>query len=106
MTGPEFEQFVRKLLLEHGYDDVQSTPTTGDMGADLIIQHRLKKIVVQCKRYDAPVGVSAVQEVLGAKHYYEAAEAWVITDSTFTSASIRLAKAAGVRLSALRLTPK
>ena len=104
MSGTEFETFVRELLIKHGYGDVQPTPATGDMGADLIINYGGKRIVVQCKRYSAPVGVQAFQEVLGAKHFYGAAEAWVISDSTFTIASKRLANASGVRLRQLQLT--
>ncbi len=106
MGGVEFEHFVRDLLLKQGYDDVQSTPVTGDMGADLIVYQGKTRIVVQCKRYGAPVGVAAIQEVLGAKHYYDAAEAWVITDSTFTPASKKLAQAVGVRLRQLKMSPK
>jgi restriction system protein len=68
------------------------------MGADLVVRHEGKVIVIQCKRYAAAVGVQAVQEVLGARCFYEADEAWVITDSIFTEAARKLAKAANVRL--------
>jgi hypothetical protein len=63
-----------------------------------------KKIVVQCKRSVSPVGISAVQEVLGARSHYGADEAWVVTDSTFTPAAQRLAKSARVRLKRILAT--
>ena len=40
------------------------------MGADLIVRHNGKVIVVQCKRYGNAVGLQAVQEVLGARSFY------------------------------------
>lgn len=103
LDGVEFECFVRDLLRKQGYDPVKNTPRSGDMGADLIAAEGTKRIVIQCKRYRGAVGVSAVQEVLGAQHFYKADEAWVITDSTFTRAARALAKSCGVRLRRLVL---
>lgn len=69
------------------------------MGADLIaVDAQGRKIVIQCKRNGKPVGVTAVQEVLGAKHFYRANEAWVVTNSTFTVAAKKLARSSKVRL--------
>jgi restriction system protein len=102
MSGREFELFVRDKLEAQGYKEIDITPASRDMGADLIIRQQGRKIVVQCKRCAGVVGVKAVQEVLGAKSYYRAAEAWVITDSTFTRAAQSLAKKARVRLRMLR----
>ena len=85
-----------------GYSIIEITPQSGDMGADLVVRHNGKTIVVQCKRYADAVGFQAVQEVLGAKSFYEADEAWVITDSTFTEAARKLARASNVRLRMLR----
>ena len=53
---------------------------------------------MQCKRYTGVVGISAVQEILGAKHYYQTDSAWVIASSSFTTAARELAKRAGVTL--------
>jgi restriction system protein len=103
MSGKEFELYVRDQLMRlEGYANVEMTRESGDMGADLVVRHNGKIIVIQCKRYAGAVGLQAVQEVLGAKHFYEADEAWVITDSTFTEAARKLAKAANVRLRTLR----
>lgn len=44
------------------------------------------------------MGISAVQEVLGAKEYYKANEAWVITNSTFTPQALALAKSSKVKM--------
>lgn len=53
---------------------------------------------MQCKRYKGKVGISAVQEVLGAKGYYKADKAMVITNSYFTPNAIKLANANDVEL--------
>jgi restriction system protein len=98
MTGKEFELFVRNQLVQRGYQNVDTTPDSGDMGADLVVRQNGKVIVIQCKRCSSPVGVNAVQEVLGAKSFYKANEAWVVTDSTFTKAARQLARSARPRV--------
>jgi restriction system protein len=142
MTGIEFEDFVRRSLHQEGFTRIETTPKSGDFGADLIVyggskdsedssrakqefcnsclrklpvtgcewkscihrsvKARPAKIVVQCKRSTTPVGIAAIQEVLGAKSHYRAQEAWVVSNSTFTKAAQKLAKSCGVRLKQLR----
>jgi len=98
LTGPEFELAIALYLRTVGFEKVETTPASGDFGADLLISHGRKKIVVQCKRWSATVGVTAVQEVHSAKSHYRANEAWVITSSTFTQPAKDLAKTTKVRL--------
>jgi restriction system protein len=98
MEGKEFEQFLRRLLLAKGYKKVQLTKNTGDFGADLIIGNGRRKIVVQAKRLNRNVGVEAVQEVHTAKTFYEAQEAWVVTNQCFTKAAQQLAESSEVVL--------
>ena len=57
-----------------------------------------KKIVVQAKRYSKDVGIKAVQEVIGAKSYYNADEAWVVSNRYFTKAAKDLAQKGNVLL--------
>jgi restriction system protein len=56
--------------------------------------------VVQAKRYGYKncVSLSAVQEVYGAKAYYRANQAWVVTNSYFTKQAKELAAACDVKL--------
>lgn len=103
MPGVEFEEFVRELLLLQGYSDVRMTSLSGDMGGDLIVTHRDRRIAVQCKRSASPVGVRAVQEVIAAQRYYGTDEAWVISNSGFTVAAKKLASVSAVRLRTLSL---
>lgn len=74
------------------------TPKTGDQGADLIVEKGNNKIAIQAKFYSSTVGNSAVQEVVGAIKYYDANKGIVITNSTYTSSAIDLAKVNNIQL--------
>jgi len=97
MSGIEFEEYLHAILKKLGYK-VFLTETTGDFGADLILQKDGIKTVVQAKRYKGSVGIKAVQEIFGAKSYYDAQDAWVITNSYYTKAAKALALKSNVRL--------
>lgn len=94
MEGTEFEDFLEVLFRKKGYR-VRTTAKTGDYGADLILNNR---IVVQAKRYAGSIGVEAVQEVNGAKGYYQVDKGMVITNSYFTPNAVNLAKANHIEL--------
>ncbi|WP_238343585.1 restriction endonuclease [Gracilibacillus saliphilus] len=97
MSGNKFEEYLLILLKGRG-SKVKLTPKTGDYGADLILDTKNNKIVVQAKRYKKNVGVRAVQEIVSAQKYYKADECWVITNSLFTKQAINLASSSNVRL--------
>lgn len=97
MTGKEFEEYLRVLFLERGYQ-VQLTKTTGDYGADLVLSSKNRKIIVQAKRHKKNVGIKAVQEISAAKKHYQADECWVVTNSHYTEPAKNLAKSNQVRL--------
>lgn len=99
MSGQEYEQYCAKRLGQEGYRSLSLTPDSGDFGADIIgYTRRGQRVCFQCKKWDSSVGVSAVQEVLAAKVYYEADKAVVLTNSTFTPAARKLAKSGNVEL--------
>ncbi|MFP7298935.1 restriction endonuclease [Neobacillus niacini] len=97
MDGIQFEYYLKELYLSRGYG-VEVTNASGDYGADLVLKKEGRKIVAQAKRYSKDVGIKAVQEVIGAKSYYKADEAWVVTNSYFTKAARELAQTGNVRL--------
>ncbi|WP_454871025.1 restriction endonuclease [Priestia megaterium] len=97
MNGIQFENYLGVLFKSLGYK-AQVTRTSYDYGADLIIVKDNKKIVVQAKRYSKKVGISSVQQIVGAKNYYKADEVWVITNNYFTQPAINLAYANNVIL--------
>ncbi|PFV31403.1 restriction endonuclease [Bacillus thuringiensis] len=98
MDGRQFEYFLEALFIKLGY---KAAVTNGshDFGADLIFEGE-NRVVIQAKRYGFKnkVGIKAIQEIYAAKAFYKANEAWVITNSTFTSSAKQLARACDVKL--------
>ena len=65
LSGVEFEQQLGTVYRQMGYR-VQSTPSSGDGGIDLILRKNGKTTVVQCKSHQAPVGPAIARELLGS----------------------------------------
>lgn len=90
-TPSDFEDFVAQLFRDQEYT-VQQTKYSGDFGADLLIGEAPNLVVVQVKRY-APttkVGVSDVNQLIGARSYYQAKMAIIVTTSSFTPQALLL----------------
>ena len=47
---------------------------------------------MQCKRYNYPVGLKAVQEAISAMKHYECESCLVVTNSQFTRQAVELAE--------------
>lgn len=91
--------FLKKyFIIKKTLKSAQTTKTTGDFGADLILYKDGIKIIVQAKRYSKHVGVSAIQESFSAKSYYNANESWVVTNNYFTQQAKELSYKNGVKL--------
>ncbi len=97
MTGIEFEGALKVLFEAQGYR-VKLTKTTGDFGADLLLKKSGKLTATQAKRYQENVGIAGVQEVIGAREYYHADSAMVVTTANYTKAAKALAQEAHVML--------
>ncbi len=99
MDGYQFEVYLKALLKKLGYERIIVTKKSNDRGVDIHIKGK-NSIVIQAKRYGYKnrVGISASQEVLGAKVYYKAQEAWVITNSQFTKQAIEFAAQTNTKL--------
>ena len=98
MDGVAFERRLAAMFRDLG-NEVDLTPPTGDYGADLVVRHPSgDSFVVQAKCQAQPVGLGAVQEIIGARVHYRISRALVITNSTFTSSAEVLALSAGVEL--------
>jgi restriction system protein len=97
MPGVEFERACADIFRRLGYK-VKTTKTTGDQGADLLLEGKYGRAVVQTKRQKSKVGNEAVQQVVAAKAFYAANDAFVVTNHFYSPAAMRLAEANGVRL--------
>ena len=97
MDGTQFEEFLAVLFVHLGYH-VQHVGMSHDFGADLVLTSPRQRIVVQAKRYAGNVGIGAVQEALGAMHYYRGTRGMVVASSGFTEPARELAARSGIEL--------
>lgn len=97
MNGVQFEEYLSELFKTMGYK-VENTPRTGDYGADLILKKGRRKVAVQAKRYKGRVGISAVQQIIGAKNFYKADDIWVVTNSYYSKPATNLGAVNNVKL--------
>lgn len=59
MEGHDFEYFCADLLRKNGFLDVEVTKGSGDYGVDILAEKDGVTYAVQCKCYNAPIGVKA-----------------------------------------------
>lgn len=98
VDGYEFENISKDLLIANGFTNVQVTRSSGDFGADVIAYKNEIKYAIQCKKYSQPVGVKAIQEVMGSKSMYGCHVAVVLTNNIFTPQARKLAEKNNVLL--------
>ncbi len=92
-----YEIYCSDILKENGWDS-RTTKGSGDQGVDIIAEKDGIKAVIQCKRYSAPVGNKAVQEIIAGRIFEMADIAAVVSTSSYTSSAQVLAQSAGVLL--------
>lgn len=83
MSGKEFETFIGDFFSQNEIPFI-TTQDSGDFGADLLAEFNDAKFAIQCKRYNKPIGVSAIQEVCASLNIYRATVGVVITNNRFT----------------------
>lgn len=92
MEGHDFEYFCAELLQKHGFLEVEVTRGSGDYGIDILAEKDGVTYAIQCKRYQEPVGVRAVQEAYAGRDYYDRMVGAVLTNQYFTAPAVEAAK--------------
>lgn len=92
MEGHEFEYYCAELLRRAGFLEVEVTRRSGDYGVDILAERDGVTYAVQCKRYDGPVGVKAVQEAYAGRDYYDRMVGAVMTNQYFTRPAVEVAR--------------
>lgn len=92
MEGHEFEYYCADLLRRVGFLEVEVTRGSGDYGVDILAERDGVTYAVQCKRYDGPVGVKAVQEAYAGRDYYDRMVGAVMTNQYFTRPAVEVAQ--------------
>ena len=98
MSHAAFQRRLGLLFLDLGYQVERVGGAAGEYGADLVVSKAGRRTAVNAKRRDRSIGVRAVQEALGARGYYDADDAIVVTNRSFTGPARELARRNGVRL--------
>ena len=98
MEGHDFEYYCADLLKANGFLEVEVTKGSGDFGADILAEKDGITYAVQCKCYDKPIGVKAVQEVYAGRDYYDRMVGGVMTNQYFTQPAVELAKKLNIML--------
>ena len=91
MEGHDFERFCANLLKARGFLEVEVTKGSGDFGVDILAEKDGISYAFQCKRYDEPVGVKAIQEIYAGRDYYDRQIGVVMTNQYFTAPAVQAA---------------
>lgn len=92
MEGHDFEYFCAELLEKAGFLEVEVTKGSGDYGADILAEKDGVTYAIQCKCYQSPIGVKAVQEAYAGRDYYDRMVGAVLTNQYFTAPAVEAAK--------------
>ena len=92
LEGHEFEYFCADLLRGHGFVDVEVTKGSGDFGTDILAEKDGVTYAIQCKCYDKPIGVKAVQEAYAGRDFYDRMVGTVMTNQYFTAPAVDAAR--------------
>lgn len=98
LEGHDFEEYCAELLRKNGFTDVVVTKGSGDFGLDILCEREGVTYGIQCKRYDKPIGVFAVQQTYAGRDYYGRMVGAVMTNQYFTEAAVRAAKKLNIML--------
>lgn len=92
MEGRDFEYFCADLLRTRGFFEVEVTKGSGDNGVDILAEKDGISYAIQCKRYEEPVGVKAVQEAYAGRDYYDRMVGVVMSNQYFTKGAVEMAR--------------
>lgn len=98
LEGHDFEEYCAGLLRRNGFFDVTVTKGSGDFGLDILCEKDGVTYGVQCKRYDKPIGVHAVQQAYAGRDYYGRMVGAVMTNQYFTEAAVKAASKLNIML--------
>lgn len=92
LEGLEFEYYCADLLKNNGFIDVEVTKASGDFGADILAEKDGITYAFQCKCYDKPIGVHAIEEIYAGRDFYDRMVGVVMTNQYFTDPAVKMAE--------------
>lgn len=79
-------------MRNRGFIEVEVTKSSGDYGIDILAEKEGVTYAIQCKRYNGPVGVKAVQEAYAGRDFYDRMVGCVLTNQYFTQPAVDAAQ--------------
>ena len=92
MEGLDFEYYCAELLRHRGFIEVEVTKSSRAYGIDILAEKEGVTYAIQCKRYNGPVGVKAVQEAYAGRDFYDRMVGCVLTNQYFTQPAVDAAQ--------------
>jgi restriction system protein len=85
----KFEELIRLLLEQMGFEETETTPYSNDKGIDVrgvLRSNALStvKIAIQAKRWTTNVGAGVVRDLRGSLHVADSEQGLIITPSDYT----------------------
>ena len=89
MSPQKFEELIRSLLEEMGFEETETTPYVNDKGIDVrgilrTNQLTAMKVVIQAKRWKTNVGSDTVRNLRGSLRMVNGEQGIIVTPSGFT----------------------
>ena len=98
MDGHDFEFYCADLLNANGFSEIEVTKGSGDYGIDIFANREEITYAIQCKHYNKPVGIKAIQEAYFGRDYYGKMVGVVMTNHYFTVPAIEAAEKLNILL--------
>lgn len=100
MHPQKFEELIRSLLEEMGFDEAETTSYSNDKGVDVrgILRTNplsTTKVAIQAKRWTANIGSGVVRDLRGSLRVGDAEQGLIITPSDFTPEARNESEASG-----------
>lgn len=100
ISPPKFEELIRLLLDQMGFEETETTPYSNDKGVDvrgILRSNPLSevKIAIQAKRWTHNVGAGVVRDLRGSLMFAESELGLIITPGGFSAGAIEEAHKSG-----------
>jgi restriction system protein len=100
MPPQKFEELIRLLLEQMGFEETETTPYSNDKGVDVrgVLRSNplsVVKVAIQAKRWTNNVGSGVVRDLRGSLKVADSEQGLIITPSDFPPSAVEEAQAVG-----------
>ncbi len=100
MPPQKFEELIRLLLEQMGFEETETTPYSNDKGVDVrgVLRSNplsVVRVAIQAKRWTKNVGSGVVRDLRGSLKIADSEQGLIITPSDFSTSAIEEAQSVG-----------